>query len=149
MGTFTHINNVITLPSIAGADLTVTLVGEVVGGGGSTPFNISGTYRFDHNETPNSGTCPPNSVTVCDDIVTLIGTTEISDSITIDGDEYFFQLTGFAGGVNFLTQEGKSNSSILRGEFTTTPSTIPLPAGGWLILAGLGTLGAMRVRKSR
>ena len=153
VGEFTHLNWPIFAPSISGADLTVTVDGDVDG----SVFSIGGTYSFSHFETPNgAAACGAGGGNPCADLVTLLGGVSTSAAVNIDGNEYFFNLLGFAdlgaGSSMFLTQEGQTNSAGgLRGAFSITPDEmmpIPLPASMWLMLGGVGVLGAVK-RKQR
>ncbi len=67
--------------------------------------------------------------------------------------EYTFTLLGFStdGGTTFanefVTEEGEVNTASLYFDYSV--SVVPLPAAGWLLLAGLGGLAAVgRRRKS-
>ena len=148
LGTFTHNNNPIFPPSITGAELTVSVSGNVDG----NAFTIGGTYAFSHNETTNSAPCFEGSVSVCDDIVTLLGATEFDGSVIVDGEEFFFALTGFEGGASFFTQEGQSNSAALFAGFTTNPvvvNPVPLPAGAILLGTGIAAFGVWSRKNKR
>lgn len=147
VGVFTHNNFPIsaspTPSSISGATLNVSLAGDVDG----TAFNLASTFRFGHDETPNTGGgC-------CDDIVTLLNASYGADTINIGGTEFVFNIDGFLhdGSIlsMFATQEGSANSATLVGSFIERPAPIPLPAAGWMLIAGLGGLAAMRRQKDK
>jgi hypothetical protein len=117
----------------------------------SAPGLINSVFSFTHNETPNSpqSSCPGDTPP-CDDIVTVSNNLG-NETFTIGGDIFTFQVLGFStdGGTTFLdnfrTVEGQPNPAGLWGSYTSSPiSTIPLPAAGWLLLAGIGGLGALR-----
>ena len=148
VGTFTHNNFPIFPPSITGAELTVSVAGNVDG----NAFTLGGTYAFAHNETPNTTPCFEGSVSVCDDIVTLVGATQFDGSVIVDGEEYFFELTGFEGGVSFFTQEGQSNSAALFAGLTTNPvvvNPVPVPAGAVLLGTGIAAFGVWSRKNKR
>lgn len=69
----------------------------------------------------------------------------VDDSLSQDGD-IFIDLGGFflAAG-DFFTVKGTSGANSYISGLAVTP--VPLPAAGWLLIAGLGGLAAMR-RKS-
>ena len=63
-----------------------------------------------------------------------------------------FSLTGVANFANDIVtaRNGRNNGSRLAAQFKFVdlgPSPVPLPAAGWLMVAGLGGLVAMRRRK--
>lgn len=139
LGTFTHDNFPIFAPSITGATLEVTTMGSVDG----SPFSIGSTFEFDHFETPNDGNpCAAGGSTPCPDLVTPTLNVGASDSLTIDGVNYFIAVSGFDIGDSFLTLEGQSNTAKLTGSFTADVAPIPLPAAGWMLIAGAGALVA-------
>lgn|GEM_PF-2365714 len=100
----------------------------------------------------------------CADRVQLLKNDALSDSFTHNGKIYSFSLFGFDSGREFWTVEDRDNSTYLNAVFnvrnvptvrrppvppTTPPSSppppvIPLPAGVWLLLGALGSLGAFR-----
>lgn len=152
IGVFSHLNFPVFPPSITGADLRVTVEGDVDG----VSFSLGGVYRFDHFETPNvANPCAAGGgpVTACPDLVTFLGAVSLfGDTIEVDGENVVLGLEGFAAGTSFLTAEGQRNDSVLRASFTANPITVdpvPLPAAGWMLLAGLGGLAAMRRRKNQ
>lgn len=147
LGDFNHINREIgSGTSITAADLVFTFDVDDVYPLGGTALSKSLTVSFIHNETSNSaGHCPTGSVSVCDDIV--MATMPVgADSFQLGNTIYTFSILGFstddgATFVNdFLTREGGENPAQLYA--TVATSEIPLPAAGWLLLAGVGGLAA-------
>lgn len=121
---------------------------------------ITSTFMFDHAETPNqpaSGICP-NGIAWgegindkgCADLVVASTNPANSTQIVIDGSEYRFDVTGFMIGdapmEEFWTREGARNTAQLTARFTYV-APIPLPAAGFLLLGGLGLLGALSRRR--
>lgn len=145
LGDFTHDNFPINAgTSITGATLDVTTDFTIGGVAGSLTSQII----FDHFETPNDASpCPGGDGIPCGDIVTPTLNVGASDSLTIDGVDYFVSVTGFNMGASFLTAENASNTATLLGTFTADVAAIPLPAAGWMLLAGVGGLAALRRRK--
>ncbi len=154
VGTFTHNNNVIFGNSITGVDLTLDVQGTFMG----TNFSIAPTYTFLHNETPNVGlpqNCDPALGPSCPDVVTIANSIDTSTQFSVNGDLFTLQIEGFSTAFNangpftneFITQEGQPNPAGLYASIV--PAPIPLPAAGWLMVAGLGGLAAMRRRKSK
>lgn len=146
LGSFTHNNFPISAgTSITEATLEVVTEGTVDG----TVFALTSTFIFDHFETPNNANpCAAGGPTPCGDLVTPTLNVGASESITIDDVDYFISVTGFDIGASFLTAEGASNTATLRGVFTAEVAAIPLPAAGWMLLAGLGGIAALRRRKA-
>ncbi|WP_207209923.1 THxN family PEP-CTERM protein [Tropicimonas sp. IMCC6043] len=143
LGDFVHLNFPIFSPSLASIDLDVTV--NVAGYG-----DITSKFSFTHEETPNDGSCPIGSVSDCDDIVTATLNVGASDTFMIGSTKYVFDIQGFLfnGSLldTFLTAEGQENTAQLIGSFRAV-APVPLPAAGWLMVAGLGGLGALRRKK--
>ena len=165
VGVFTHLNNVIDCDEyLTEARLNLTLRVNIDG----TEFDVLTSYNFGLIETANyaqpcadGGTNPLDasgtpkaggpSASVnrygCADRVTLIKNDAFSSGFTMGGKTYTFDLFGFDGETTMWTVEDMTNRSFLTARFTVledrTPE-IPLPAGVWLMLAGLGALGAQK-----
>lgn len=121
---------------------------------------ITSTFMFDHAETPNqpaSGMCPNGiawgegiNIKGCADLVLASTNPANSTSITIDGSEYRFDVTGFMIGDTpmdkFWTQESARSTAQLTARFTYV-APIPVPAAGLLLLGSLGALGALSRRR--
>ena len=145
IGEFIHNNQPITGTTLQTAELTLDW--SITVENGAPPMNIMGTsvYDFNHNETPNNpGSCPPGSVSVCDDIVTFVLNDEETDVFTFNGEQYIFTISSFlvdgSPVTDFLTQEGKENTAFLQGSV----NVVPVPAAVWLLgsaVAGLGVAG--------
>lgn len=169
LGTFTHNNFVIQNgTSITGAGLSVA-VNLIIGG---IERVVNTNFNFAHWETNNAGErngrCANGGANGsgvngggCADRVQILDNTASDQAFEIDGFQYILEITGFIrNGVafsEFWTRENRSNSAILRARFTLVgpsgggggeePSPVPLPAAGWMMLAGLGALGAARARR--
>jgi len=157
IGTFTH-NNFVVAGAIESAILEVNVIGNVTEGPEIGVFNFTVSYNFLHDETPNLATvaaCDPTkqaSTTPCDDVVTITDGATSGAAVVVDGITYQFDIFGFStdGGATisdrFLTQEQFANEASLYATFEAT--AVPLPAGVWLLLSGVGAMGiARRCRK--
>ena len=73
--------------------------------------------------------------------------TDVTETLT-------FGVAADTVGSLFIDHEGGDNFGILLDRVTltetttTTPAVVPLPAAGWLLLAGLGGMGVARKRRS-
>ena len=159
IGTFSHENFPVFGTFLRSANLSVqfSLTGVLQ--------PITSTFSFIHNETVNdplSGNCPngeANGVGVnaagCADKVTATLNREQSESFVIDGETYVLDILGFQREgekfTDFWTEENRTNAAdliaIFRLDDSEPPSPIPLPAAGWLLLAGFASLGLLRRRK--
>ena len=171
LGTFTHNNFVIVQgTSIKRADLSIGI--NLMIGGVSKAVNAA--FSFNHDETNNfgegNGLCAngkANNVAGdvnqagCADRVTISKNKALDQSFEIDGLLYILEITGFTISdklfSEFWTVEDKKNEAVLKARFTQvgtvppkgepTPSPVPLPAAGWMLLAAVGVLSAARARR--
>ena len=147
IGTLTHDNRPIFRPWLTSTELATTI--EITFYGKS--FTIDPRFFISHEETPNQPPCPDGSVTVCDDIVSLTSIVADEYKLTHKGHILTLTLSGFeVNGMisdSFLTAEGGTTPGHLVASFNIAP--IPLPAAGWLLLGGLGALGAAAARRRR
>jgi hypothetical protein len=162
LGTFTHHNNPIKASpgyglaaSITSATLQVTFGLEIDG----IAKSVMSTFNFAHWETPNGdATCAngaPNGSGVnwngCADSVTVSLVSGASETFRMGGATFMFDTIGFEFNDmilgTFWTKEKKDNSAHLYASYSVVPSPVPLPAAGWMLIAGLGGLLAMQRRK--
>ncbi|MDJ0858039.1 MAG: THxN family PEP-CTERM protein, partial [Dinoroseobacter sp.] len=159
LGTFSHNNNRIDGRSIRNAELTVTLGVSI--NGGDTMY-VQSVFDFLHEETSNkrlngvpdtSQTCKyggANGVGVnakgCADRVEVTTDVASSDPFIVGGHAYVFTFSGFMHDGEtlgfFLTEEEKANEAHLKASWQKV-EVVPLPAAGWLLIAGLGGLAAV------
>ncbi|NBB81452.1 MAG: VPLPA-CTERM sorting domain-containing protein [Verrucomicrobia bacterium] len=161
LGTFTHFNFPIQADpgSITGVPLTFSFSGTPDGATSATSFPA--TFNFEHDETTNSGGLCPGDPVPCSDIVSFTAVGGADEVVVVDDIIYTFTVLGFgeldgsgdfdplnpAEPFLFITTEGEANSTDLF--FTYSTQVIPLPAAGWLMLAGLGALGAVGRRRKK
>lgn len=153
LGTFVHQNFPIFDDGSVPGTLDLRLeIGGTLTDPGATAFAVTSIFSFTHTETPNDGNpCAEGGAQPCPDLVEVVLNSGASTSVNIDGVDYFFSVSGFeVDGTpvsSFLTLESQSNQAILQGTFTADVNVVPLPAAGWMLLAGVGGLAALRRRK--
>jgi hypothetical protein len=144
IGSLRHYNWTIGLPGASSSDLAIE-VGLNVGGNARGPFNLSTTIKVD--ETPNSVLpCPFQPSTInCSDRISFEQATG-TDTFTIDGIEYTFDILGFGPAANqlqnsFISQEaGVSEAPLWAKIVAVTPQPTPEPDALALLALGLGGL---------
>lgn len=155
LGTFTHDNEPITAPTITSVDLALTFGGIPVpdpDGVGETTFDT--VFTFNHDETPNN--CVGAGCS--DDLITVTAAGGPDQTIVAGGLVYTFSLLGFSPvdpadpnftqfSDQFRTVESTLNTSQLWAIYDVAAVPVPLPAAGWLLLAGLGGLAAVGRRR--
>jgi hypothetical protein len=149
LGTFTHVNEVISVDAITSIDylLSFNLVD-------SLPMPLEFLLHFDHNETYNDpATCLALGVEFCgDDVVTTTLPGQIS-FLTGGTDTYYLHLLGFSqdGGLTFSSRyfspENGSNTAMLYGMVSSDPAPIPNPEPATIALFGTGLLAAIAARR--
>ena len=164
LGVFTHSNHWLLpsppgSPAITSAELQVDV--EILIG--ATSHFISQVFEFAFDETPNEpvGSCAYGgtsgsgvNVSGCADYVSFLTTAEATRSAIVDGIEYTIDIYGFMVGDQlasfFLTEELRANEALLVGQLVAyRVPEVPLPAAGWLLVAGIGGLGALsRLRRA-
>lgn len=168
LGTFTHHHNPIKSgTSITKATLNVAIDLMIDG----TSRAVKSTFDFLHWETDNAGAkgiCANNqrnkrgvNAKGCADQVKIQNILEQTDEFQIGDAMYIMTITGFlVDGVfatEFWTRESASNPAQLVGVLQKVrdvtppppppPPSVPLPATGWLVLAGLGGLAGLKRRR--
>ena len=173
LGNFVHHNNTITNRSITQATLEVAVSIMI----DATEQVVKTFYTFNHWETPNqpgNGALCANGGAQgagvngagCADRVTAVANFGSTSSFLTGDDEYVFTLDGFKVGSDifseFWTKEGTDNLAFLQGSYVLKScvtanvgctgggvAAVPLPAAGWMLLAGLcGLAATMRKRRS-
>ncbi|MDG4649432.1 THxN family PEP-CTERM protein [Roseibacterium sp. SDUM158017] len=145
VGTFYHDNTPIRGDALSSTDLSISISGEI----GGVSFSFAPRFSLTHDETINS-LCTPG----CPDVITVTAASGLTETIRVGDTRYtiavddFDILNGFVlEDGSFLSAEGTRNGIDILGSITMTP--VPLPAAGWMLLAGLGGLAMMRRRQSR
>ena len=170
LGTFTHVNNPIYAngPLLNDADLAVSFT---IAGSDETYRSV---FEFDHSETPNNATTcadgQSHSAAInsngCADGVTAVLNLEASQGFFVEGLEYVLDISGFLFDDTLLdifwTREQSENTAGLQASyrlisddtppsfdppFDDTPSEVPLPATGFLLLSAFAGL-ALKKRLS-
>lgn len=169
LGDFTHLNWPIDSGTgITSATLQVTFNILL---GNSEQKTLTSSFLFDHWETPNGSNPCANggannegiNANGCADRV-KVSTLPLGDDGIIELEDengstfkYAFDILGFKQNGQtvdtFWTKEKADNSASLYARFTyaeninTGPSPIPVPAAGFLLMGGLGVLGALSRRR--
>jgi hypothetical protein len=149
IGTFTHYNYPIPVATgINGARLSLNLSLTI---GSTTIDNIALNYDFHHNETLNARPCTTGSVSICDDIVTLLNNSPLSTVLVFDGVAYDIKILGFQVGQDTISQlytkENYTNNAVLRAVITPVP--IPEPTTYMILGSFLVALTMTRLMKKR
>lgn len=158
LGTFTHFNQPIF--DSGGSLDSVELAFHFAGSPEGVPVTASfdAIFDFEHDETLNTATlagCDPQvSTTPCDDVVTVSAQGGPDEIVDVGNTRYIFSLLGFSpDGTDgsfesvFFTEEGENSSRDLWFQYSV--SVVPLPAAGWLLLAGIGGLAAVGRRRKK
>lgn len=158
--TITHNNWPITQPFLTSTDLAVEVTFTPSGGTGTESF--SQLFNIEFEETWNREPCDDASVSVCDDVFTLLNPDQLVVEFLRDGYIYTAQLVflGFEGGqifeddidgdgnmeLYFLTEENAT--SVLRTGIILT-ARVPEPAAIGLFGAGIAGLGLLARRRRK
>ena len=145
LGDFTHQNWPITAPSLNTIDLKLDLASLGI-------FDLSATFNFTHDETPNDPGPP-----VSNDLVTLSNPT-VSHEFAIGSTSYYFSLIGFSQDAGaslatfFSTIEEQNNTATLYAQITDRSTSQPIPEPTTMLLFGtslIGLAGAKLRKKKR
>ncbi|MCV6592762.1 MAG: VPLPA-CTERM sorting domain-containing protein [Silicimonas sp.] len=141
-GNFTYRNGSVNGHDFEGADLDVTL--QIM-----SPIGLNQTFDFEFDvvNTPNTSGNPVTDGDTAD----IIGSVS-NQSFMYGGNEYTLELIGFSQDVGttpttgFNSPEGSTSSAALYGRINQVdnPPEVPLPAAGWLLVAGMGGLAGLR-----
>jgi len=168
LGAFTHSNNPIFTngPLLNDAHLAVSFT---IAGSDETFRSV---FKFEHSETPNSAQICADGQTQnafvnangCADSVTAVLNENESQGFFVDGLEYVLDISGFLFDdmllETFWTRESEDNIAVLQASYRLisddtspegdplsddeTPSEVPLPATGLLLLGALAGLALKR-----
>lgn len=164
--TITHFNNTISVDFQALKTTTLLTAltlqqADPVGPFGLGPLPLQFAVNF--IETPNSGTCPPPSTSVCDDIF-VVALPDLSFDFMWDGYVYTVTIKDLGGALHFLSPQQCAAAGVAAGcyglqtqEYAATPinfafniTAVPVPEPESLALfaAALFAMGAVLRRKS-
>lgn len=151
---FFHLNNAIWSDTamLVEVDFRLRFDGTISRDGETKPFSVDAVFELLHNESLNpAAECPGGDDAPCGDIVSIAGIILETDVVRFGDLAHTFEIRGFSDGgatpVNsFFTDEALESSVFIFGSIDVQP--IPLPAGVWMLLAGVGGL-AVAARKKR
>lgn len=157
-GEFTHYNGAIwsNSASLRSVDFRVRINGTIDG----IAFSLYGIIPLFHDETLNPfAPCKSGDSLPCGDDVRVRNSVASSNAVISNGFEYTLQLEGLVQSLRgkpittFFTDEYDTSSAFLRARLVSKelppppPPVVPLPAAGWLLIAGLGGLVAVARRR--
>lgn len=123
LGEFTHFNYPVesgTSITAAMLDVTVDLTID-----GHLFEDVVFSYKFSHEETPNSGSDPR-------DIVSFLNNTPMSQALQVGDYSYLLNLVGFVQGGQlvdqFLTDEKAKNTAYLKAKIHKVHTPVPEPS---------------------
>lgn len=148
LGTLSHFNWPVSIPTVSTTELTFGFVTEGV--------TSSFLFNLGIEETPNSGTCKYGSPgdTKCPDRISFPNMTG-TQKFTIDGVDYTLFLLGFGPDVDtlmdgFITQENQNNQTHLWAKIDAATVSVPEPNAFVLMMFGLLALGgAVQLRRKQ
>jgi hypothetical protein len=156
-GQFTHNNGAVwtnsaTLDSV---NFNLAIEGKVEG----QSFSVMKTFNINHNETLNPGSpCAAGGPQPCQDSVNFDSSLAESLIFIVGNMQYTLTLEGLVTSLDgaiitsFFTPENSQNSAMFRARIDAQPinpppPVVPLPAAGWLLIAGVGGLVVAARRK--
>jgi hypothetical protein len=158
-GQFTHRNGAVWTSSatLDKVEFELAIVGKVEG----ESFSVAKKFFIDHNETINPAqTCAAGGTQPCQDSVNFGSSLAESLIFVVGNMQYTLTLEGLVTGLDgsiitsFFTPEYGQSSATFRARIdaqpinpTPPPPVIPLPAAGWLLIAGVGGLMVAARRK--
>lgn len=160
-GTFTHYNSATasgTYPSSI-FDATLKLTFNLTVDGAAKV--VERVFDFAVRDTRNSDAVCANglangvgvNVNGCADRVRLADNEAVNTSFKVGDTVYHFDISGFgtfafgAGYYRIWTPENEAKQASIYGRYWSEPAPVPLPAAGWLLLAGVGAMAATRRRR--
>jgi hypothetical protein len=169
VGTFTHMNRVIfegqhLRQATLNMSVTAMFDGKVKEFVTSYIFTLLETQNYaqpcrngQSNGLNGNGQAQRGGSTLnrngCSDRVELLKNPSLATAFSHNGLDYQFELLGFESGSEFWTVEDLNNPIFLKARFTASGgpvvSPVPLPAGAWFLIAGIGALAVMRRRAAR
>lgn len=141
-------------------DWSTVIPGNALAISGKESFNVDfddpvASFGFQVHEPTGTGSPPDttNTGAAVDSVfdVTLLSGSSIVDTASFapdnDVQDYFgVWSTGFFDRVEIVETTGTNDNEYF-GAFATGTAPVPLPAGGVLLVAGLGALGGMAARR--
>lgn len=144
LGTFSYLNSSTFGNQLSGAGLNIAIAGTITDGAVSQAFNVTPSYNFSLETTPNT------SPTCCADTVTALNNVAGSQPVNFNGVDYVFNFSSFMVGGSALSTLSVDENARVDAQFRgllTAAVPGPIAGTGLIPLAGFGATWLARRRR--